>query len=228
MRTRNIVVSAMVISMFSFIGLSLAQGQEAPPQGQGQPPGQGQGRGFGRGQRGNFDPEQMRQRMMEYIKESLGAGDKEWGAIQPALEEVMNLSRDVRGGGFFGRRGGFFRPGGGPPPGQQGAGPQPQGQQPQGQQPQGQQAQGQQPPPPGEQTPPPGEQPQSEVAKAAQELRATLDKKDATPEEIKDKVTALRNAREKAKKELETSKAALREMLTPRQEAQLVLMGILD
>ncbi len=74
----------------------------------------------------------------------------------------------------------------------------------------------------------PAPEPTTATGKAAQDLQATLDKADATPEEIKAKLTALREAREKAKQELETAKTALRELLNVKQEAQLVLMGTLD
>jgi Spy/CpxP family protein refolding chaperone len=193
MHIRMRVVGALIVGIFTFVGLSLAQAQNAPPAGgQGGQRGPGGPGGQGGGDRQRFDPEQMRQRFMEQIKETLAVGDKEWGAIQPALEEVTNLAREAGGGGrmFFGRRGG--RPGAPPDAG-------------------GQQG-----------------QPQSAAAKAAEDLRTTLENKNATPDEIKAKVTALREAREKAKKELTTSKEALREMLTPWQEAQLILMGILD
>jgi len=75
---------------------------------------------------------------------------------------------------------------------------------------------------------PAGVQPQSEVAKAAQALQDVLDNEQATADQIKAKLTALREAREKAKQELAQAREALRELVTPRQEAQLVLMGILD
>lgn len=202
MRIRNVFTNVLVVAV---LAASTTLAQNAPPPNA--PPGQERGR--------RFDPEQMRQRMMDYIRGQLGVGDKEWGAIQPALEEVMNLAREAGPAGMFGGRRGFFRPEGGPPRG-------PQGQAQQGAAPQ---AQGQQPPPPlGEQP----QVPQSEVAKAAQALRATLDDKNATDEEIKAKMAALRAAREKAKKDLATSREALREMLTPRQEAVLLLMGILE
>jgi hypothetical protein len=67
-----------------------------------------QQRGQGaRGGRGRFDPEQMRQRMMERMKETLGATDEEWTVIEPRLVKVQTLSRDARAGGLgamFGRR----------------------------------------------------------------------------------------------------------------------------
>ena len=179
MHVRNIVVSAMAVSLLGFFGV--ARAQNAPP-----PAGPGRQGGPGAGEHRRFDPAEMHQRYLDHIKEALGVGDKEWGAIQPALEEVVNLSRDIGGGGMFGRRGRHTE------------------------------------------APENAKEPQSAVAKAEQELRTTLENKAATPDEIKAKVTALRDAREKAKKELTTSKEALREMLTPRQEAQLVLMGILE
>ena len=70
--------------------------------------------------------------------------------------------------------------------------------------------------------------PPSEVAKALQALQTTLENKEAAPEEIKAKLTALREAREKAKQELAKAQDALREIVTQRQEAQLVMMGHLN
>lgn len=66
------------------------------------------------------------------------------------------------------------------------------------------------------------------VGKVTEELRKVLENKDAKSEEIKAKLTALREAREKAKKELAKAQQELRTGLTARQEAQLVLMGWLD
>ena len=62
--------------------------------------------GGGRG-RGGFDPEQMRQRMMERVKEQLEiTKDDEWKAIEPLVTKVMDARRDTMAGGmrgFFGR-----------------------------------------------------------------------------------------------------------------------------
>jgi hypothetical protein len=68
----------------------------------------------------------------------------------------------------------------------------------------------------------------SAVAKAQADLRAVLDNKDAKPEEIKAKLTALRDAREKAKSSLAAAQKDLKDLLTQRQEAILVNMGFLD
>lgn len=60
------------------------------------------------------------------------------------------------------------------------------------------------------------------------ELMKLLENKNATPEEIKAKVDAVR-AKQKANKEaLAKSQEALRQVVTARQEAQLILMGMLE
>lgn len=69
---------------------------------------------------------------------------------------------------------------------------------------------------------------QNQVEKAQEELRTVLENKQAKPEEIKQKLTALREAVEKAKQELAKAQQELREILSVRQEAQMVLMGLLN
>lgn len=64
--------------------------------------------------------------------------------------------------------------------------------------------------------------------KASQALRTTLRNQSASPDEIKKQLAALRTAREATKKELATAQADLRKSVNVRQEAQLVLMGLLD
>jgi len=71
-------------------------------------------------------------------------------------------------------------------------------------------------------------QPVSPLAQAFQELQTVVGNADATTEDIQAKLTAYREAREKAKQELDAAKQALREVLTLRQEAVLVTRGILD
>jgi hypothetical protein len=65
----------------------------------------------GRGPRGNFDPAQFQQRMMERYKELLEVkDDTEWNAIQPLVQKVMDARRESFSGmgrSMFGRsRGG--------------------------------------------------------------------------------------------------------------------------
>ncbi len=155
-------------------------------------------RGPRRGQR--FDREQMQRMMAERLKETLEISDEEWKVFEPRITKVLTLSR--QGGGFGGMgmmmRG---RRGGFGPGGQPGA--------------RGGDTQG----PQQELTP---------VEKSTQELQTVLDNKDAKPEEVKVKLTALRNAREKARQELVKAQKELREIVSVRQEAQLVLMGLLN
>lgn len=68
----------------------------------------------------------------------------------------------------------------------------------------------------------------TEVEKIQQELQTTLEDTAATPDQIKQQVTKLRAAREKARQELAKAQQDLRQVLTVRQEAQLILMGMLD
>ncbi len=182
-------------------GLSIAQ-QGGGGQGGGRRGGQGGGPGGGPG---NFDPAQMRQRMMERMKEQLGADDQAWKVMEPRLTKVMDLSRQANAGGrgmfgMFGRggRGGPGGPGGdqgGPQADRRGRGPQ------------------------GEQT---------ALDKAMAQLRTTLENQSATPEEIKTQLTAVRSAREKARQELAVAQQELKKILTVRQEATLVEMGMLE
>jgi Spy/CpxP family protein refolding chaperone len=72
------------------------------------------------------------------------------------------------------------------------------------------------------------QQPSNPVSTASRELRETLDNKDSTPEQIKAKLDALRQARVKAKEELTKAQTELREIASVRQEAVLVRDGILD
>ena len=59
------------------------------------------------------------------------------------------------------------------------------------------------------------------------ELRELLGNQDAAPEQIKAGLTALRLANEKARQELAKARQDLRQLMTVRQEATLVLSGLL-
>ena len=74
----------------------------------------------------------------------------------------------------------------------------------------------------------PPNQPETPVSKAAGELRTTLENKDAPAEEINAKLTALREARAKARADLEAAQKDLVSVLSPRQEAVMVAMGMVD
>ncbi len=149
---------------------------------------------------------EMRQRMLDRMKEFVGASDEEWKTLRPKIEKVQQLQRDAypRGGGFmmFGGPGG---PGGGPGGGGFGGGPGG--------------------PPPGFGGP--GGQP-SEVQQKVQELREALDNKDTPAEELKAKAQAVRDARVKAKADLSTAQDDLKQSANPRQQAALLAMGVLE
>ncbi len=158
---------------------------------------QNQNNGQARGQgRGNFDPAQMRERMMTRIKEQLGATDDEWKAIEPKVDKVMTAQRESRGGFGFG---GFGRGGGGGGGGAAGGG--------------GGGA---------------DQQPTTAVGKASADLRTTLDSKDAAPETIAKKLATFREVREKARKDVADAQKDLKEVLTQRQEAVLVINNLLE
>ena len=62
----------------------------------------------------------------------------------------------------------------------------------------------------------------------ADALKAALDNEATSPADIKTKLEALREARKKAAAELAQAREDLRKVLTQRQEATLVLAGILE
>jgi hypothetical protein len=69
---------------------------------------------------------------------------------------------------------------------------------------------------------------QGKIQKSASELQTLLENKAATPADIKSKLEALRNARASAKAELAQIQVELRKIVSLPQEAQLVLMGVLE
>jgi len=78
--------------------------------------------------------------------------------------------------------------------------------------------------------PKPDEQPRpvSVVSESAKALSATLWDQSAAATEIRRQVAAIRDARAKARRELTQSQEELRQLLTYRQEAVLIIMGLLD
>lgn len=197
------VAAALIVGLL-LVSQSLSQpGQRGQTAGAAGPQGP-QGPQF---QGRQFDPAQMRQMMEQRMKEQLGANDQEWKVLGPRVMKVQELGRQTGGGG----RGGMMMFGG--PGGRRGQ---------QGAQPGGPGGGG-----PGGQ---PGA-PQREltaVEQAAEQLSTLLDNTAAAPEDIKKQLTALRAAKEKAKQELAAAQQELRKLATVRQEAQLVLMGMLD
>jgi len=142
--------------------------------------------------RGNFDPEQFRQRMMDRYKEALEVkSDDEWKIISERIDKITTAQRELRLGGFGafgGRRGGGNgdaadnggrrnRFGGEPSP-------------------------------------------------DAQALQKAIDAK-ASPDELKTKLAKLREAQKEKEAKLASAQEDLRKVLSLRQEATAVLMGLL-
>lgn len=138
--------------------------------------------------RQQWDPEQMRQRMLDRIKESLAPSDEEWKVLQPKIESVQKLAMQARtgGGAMFGRRRNNNAP------------------------------------------PPENAAPKTDLEKKVQELQTLIDNKESDPKVMKTKMQEVRDVRDKAKVDLKKAQEDLRELLTPKQEAQLMLMGMLE
>lgn len=66
------------------------------------------------------------------------------------------------------------------------------------------------------------------VQKASEELQNALEKESPSAAEIKAKLAALRGAKEKNKQQLVTAQQKLKEVLTVKQEAMLVMIGMLE
>ncbi len=140
-----------------------------------------------RGGRGNFDPEQMRVRMMERYREAFEVkDDAEWKLIEGRITKVSDARRDMGG---FGR--GFGGPGG---PGGRGGGGRGFGGEP---------------------------NPDAEALQKALEAKASAD-------EIKAKLAKYRESQKAKQAALEKAQAELRQVLSVKQEANAVLMGLLQ
>jgi len=170
---------------------------------------------------GNFDPQQMRQRMEERMREQFGVtDDSEWKVISERIRKVMEARR---AGGGFGGPGGFgggmmMRPPGGmggPPGGNRpDAGGPPQGG------PGGQRGFG---PGPGGPGGPPGMRPSSPEVEA---LRKAIESK-ASNEELKRCIAAVHAARAKNQEALAKAQEELKQVLSVQQEAVATSMGFL-
>ncbi|MCD6339720.1 MAG: hypothetical protein J7M29_10125 [Verrucomicrobia bacterium] len=164
---KTLTIAALALGMLSLVPEALAQ--RAP-----------RGQGANRPQR-RFDPAQMRQRMMDRLRQQLNASEQEWQVIQPLLQNVMEKQRAARFGGIammFGRR--------------------------------------------------PGSRGGAQVPAEIRELRDALENPNTPADTLKAKLDAYRKLRQKQDQELKAARDKLRQVLTLRQEAQLVMMGILD
>src|SRR5258708_21450073 len=94
-RLNHLLVSGGIAALVCLSNRDLAAQDQPPP-------------------RGNFDPAQMRQRMMDRYKERLEVtSDAEWKIIEERIDKVMTAQREARIGGFGGPGGGRGPRGGG-------------------------------------------------------------------------------------------------------------------
>ncbi len=179
---------AGVSTLLSASSLTLLAQNSAP-----QPPPGGPGGG-------NFDPAQMRQRMMERYREQFKIkDDAEWKLIEERIAKVTEARMAI---GFRGGPGGFGGRGGRGPGGQGGQG--------------GGQDGG------GRRGGFPGMEPSAEAADLQKALEA-----DAPSAEIKAKLEKYRDSLKVKEAALEKSQDELRKVLTGKQEAAAVLAGLL-
>jgi hypothetical protein len=182
------------------VGLPEVRAQDRPPQ-------------------GAPDAAQMRQRMLERMKDRFEVqDDAEWKVISDRLTKVMEARRGMGGFGGFGGPGGMGGPGGPPPGGGPG------GNSSGGSQGSSDQAGGSRGGP-GGMGGPPGMGRQSSPELEA--LNKAIESK-AASSELKNKLEAVRAARKKQEAALTQAQENLRQVLSARQEAIAVSMGLLN
>lgn len=167
---------------------------------------------------GGFDPAQMRQRMLQRVREQLEVkDDAEWKVVSERIQKVMEARRGLGGPGGFGGFG-FMGPGG-PPPRPDGVS-------------------GTEGGPPSDDSGPPAP-PESAAGGPSgpmafnrpsnpelEALRKAVEAK-ASSSELKAKLADLRAARAKKEAELEKAQEDLKQVLSVRQEAVAVAFGLL-
>jgi len=161
---------------------------------------QDNGNGGGRRFRGGppMDPEEMRQRVMENIRDRLSVtNNDEWQALQPRIQKVMDARRDLGPGGNFGRL--MFGRRGGPPGGPEGNADRPRrgG---------------------GFFGPPSPEQ---------EALDKAIDS-NAPAEQMKAAMQRYRDSRKAKEAALEKAQADLKQLLTVKQEAEALSLGLIN
>jgi len=152
-------------------------------------------------ERGGFDPEQMRVRMMERYREALEVkNDDEWKVIEPRISKVSDARRDTMSAGMsaFGRGGFGGRRGPGDSNGGGGGGDE-------------RRRRGF------------GGEPSAE----ADALQKALEAK-APNEEIKAKLAKYRESLKQKQAALTAAQEELRKVLSVRQEATAVMLGLLQ
>lgn len=148
---------------------------------------------------GNFDPAEFRQRMIDGLKSRLEVSDEEWSVIGPMVTKVFDAQNAARPYAAGGGRGGMMLFGGTGAPGAPG----------------------------GDRGGFGGDRGGFGGRSDAPE-RDALAAAVASGTDVENKLKAYRDARDKKNAELKTAQEELRAVLTVKQEAFCVLMGLLD
>ena len=82
------LATALMVGSVAVPAMAQTAPDQTPPANNGGG-GNGGGGAGGQNRRGNFDPAQFRQRMMDNLKQQLGSSDDDFAALQPKLEQVM-------------------------------------------------------------------------------------------------------------------------------------------
>jgi hypothetical protein len=167
------VISGVAVGLCLIASSVMAQNSDEAEQGR-------------RGGRGNFDPAQFQQRIMDAVKDKLAfTNDVEWTAVKPMVQKVIDARRDamVRMSGF-GRRSGNN----------------------------GDNA---------------GRGSSDQSSPEADSLQKSLDS-NAPMDQIKSGLEKYRAAHKDKEAKLAEAQENLRKVLTVRQEAQAVLLGLLN
>jgi len=160
--------------------------------------------------------QKMEERMLNGIKQRMKSSDEEWELIGPMIKSVLELKAKGKGGMMRGgMKGG--KPGGG-----------------RGERPEG--AEGRSKGDKDKKRPEGGRPDFEAIKKQMKEnqpeqmkaLRASLEDEASSAEDIKSKLDSFRTMRDEKKSQLQSAQAELKSVLTVKQEAILVLSGIID
>jgi len=217
MTRAKLLMSLALAGMIGLCWVGTIVAQQAPP-----PPREGDRPDAERRERRRPSPEEMKQRIEQWRKrmsdqqrQQLGATEDEWKVLQPRIAKVQSLQREMRGGMFrmfsgrsmFGRRGDRGDRGGRD---RRDANSSEERRRPTPMNPDG--------------TP----RELSKIEKTTMALRDVLGNKDASGAQITEALANLRAARSAKQQELAQARKELQEIVIPKQEAQLVMMGILE
>ena len=150
---------------------------------------------------GNFDPSQFMDRMVDRYQEGLEVSDDEWSVLKPLVAKIVEKQFTGRGRGFGGFGGGRGGRGGRGGDGDRQADRGQRGQR-------GQRGGG------------------GGGNSATEDLRNAIEAGDAA--KIKSELASYRAAQKKSAAELSKARNELRQLLTVKQEANMVVMGLLD